>query len=466
MTRWATLAVAMLALVAFATPAFADSSARDIQSAVDGYQAGQTADASLVGGAGSAGYDSGFWIRGGDFTLKINLTLQARFESYDWDVNEPLPGRDLSGFSLPRALVKFSGTAPCAICYYVELDFGHFGRDIYEFPPGTTNGVIPSKGPLQDALNLGPTVYGPNQRDFQSNNFDGTKEAWIEWCACESFNFRMGQILTPNTRQLLTAPELQQFVDVSLASAFTGHLQPGYTDRNRDHGIMVHGALGCNGEWSYMLALTNGDGGDSIRNVVDNRTDDNLAASARINWAFLAPIYYEEGALRQSTCEWYGEVGAWAHFYADRLDGPHRSFGDHLTFGADLALGYGGFSFTGAFTISTLSDFPAIGSTDVDNTAILLQLGYLFPGTAWEIAARFSSIEVEVGGATGSMTEIAGAINYYLNGHGNKLSLDVSMLDESDNDLNFFDVYTGIQPIPGATPDQAILVRFQWQLAL
>src|SRR5262245_5689601 len=54
---------AMLAVLA--GPAMADtSSAREIQSAVDGYLTGSRTDASLVGGAGSAGYDRGFWIRG------------------------------------------------------------------------------------------------------------------------------------------------------------------------------------------------------------------------------------------------------------------------------------------------------------------------------------------------------------------------------------------------------------------
>ena len=38
----------------------------------------------------------------------------------------------------------------------------------------------------------------------------------------------------------------------------------------------------------------------------------------------------------------------------------------------------------------------------------------------------------------GTLTEIAGAINYYLNGHSNKLSLDVTFLDESDDDIGFF----------------------------
>ncbi|MFM8386215.1 MAG: hypothetical protein ACKOCB_05265, partial [Planctomycetia bacterium] len=69
-------------VAALAATAHADS--RDIQSAVDGYLAG-TPDAALVGGPGSAGYDQGFWIRGGDFSLKLNVTLQARFEAYDYD---------------------------------------------------------------------------------------------------------------------------------------------------------------------------------------------------------------------------------------------------------------------------------------------------------------------------------------------------------------------------------------------
>ena len=51
-----------------------------------------------MGGPGSAGYDAGFWIRGGDFLLRINLTLQARFEAQDWDNPEPQPGGDLSGW--------------------------------------------------------------------------------------------------------------------------------------------------------------------------------------------------------------------------------------------------------------------------------------------------------------------------------------------------------------------------------
>jgi hypothetical protein len=227
---------------------------------------------------------------------------------------------------------------------------------------------------------------------------------------------------------------------------------------------MVHGSFGCDNELSYMVAVTNGDGGDSIRNVLDVRTDDNLAYSARVNWAFLNPIGYEEGALRQMTCEWYGEVGAWAHYYADRVDKPHQVVADWLNFGVDLALGYGGFSFTAAFTIQDFSDGVFAGA-DVSGTLWLAQVGYLFPDTAWEVAARVDSITSDlITGSDGTTTEFAFVVNYYLNGHGNKVSLDVSFIDVDEEAFSLPDLYAGYSIV--APGDSAILLRFQWQLAL
>ena len=450
MRKFLGMVAAAALVVAVAAPAWADQAptSRDIQSAVDSYLATAEQDASLVGGPGSAGYDAGFWIRGGDFSLRINLTLQARFEYIDYDEQDEFqPGGDLSGFSLPRTTVKFSGTAPCSIRYYVELQFGHHGREFTDELGG---------GRTLQRSNLGVAAD-------QSWNFDYGREAWIEWGMSDAFNFRMGQIMLPLTRQLMVAPELQQFVDVSLASAWTGVLLPGFTDRNRDHGAMVHGVFGCNGEFSYMFAVTNGDGGDSIRNILDDRTSDNLAFSGRLNWAFLQPIGYQEGALNQSTCEWYGEVGAWAFYYADRVDMPHTAIFDALAIGGDLALGYGSFSFTSAFTWMDFTDSDFGGDTTV--TTALAQLGYLIPGTAWEVAARWSWVNIDPDTGTETEThEIAGAINYYLNGHGNKLQLDVSYLMPDDQGGPALHVYGGIGR--QSISDDALLVRFQWQLAL
>ena len=460
--RCLALSIITVVSIGWAAPAYADdlSSAR-IQAALDDYlDAGPTPGARLVGGVGSAGYDDGFWIRGGDFLLRTNVTLQARFEAMDWRDTEPQGangGGDLSGFSLPRATVKFSGEAPCNTRYYVELEFGHFGRNQLD--------TLIQPNPQLDPPNLGP--------QNQSLNYDNTREAWIEWggSRCDNLlNLRFGQIRTAATRQLLVAPELQQFVDISLASAFVGLSMPGYTDRNRDHGIMVHGSFGCDDEFSYLVTITNGDGGDSIRNVLDVRTSDNLAYSARLNWAFLEPIGYQEGALRQDTCSWFGEVGVWGYYYADRRDKLHAVEGDFLRFGVDLALGYGGFSMTAAISFQDDSDVPTVpvsaNTLSDEAIAFLVQLGYHFPGTAWEIAARYSGYDTE-GDVLGNgmATEIAAALNYYVNGHGNKLTLDAAFISTSDAGFLIYDRYAGYGNFL-TNEEDALLIRFQWQLAL
>lgn len=456
--------------VAAAVTAHADPqpSARDIQAAVDDYLARTGQDTTLVGGPGGAGYDSGFWISGGKYSLRLNMLLQARYEAWVWDdAQKPNLGTgnnvagNTSGFSLPRATLRVSGTAPCNVSYYVDLEFGHFGRD-----------AIESFRDVDDPL-------GPGT---QSLNFDYLREAWLQWSPGAGFNVRVGQIRTATTRQAMITPDMQQFVDVSLATAFLGWTMPGYTDRNRDHGIGIHGTIGCKGKLSYLATITNGDGGDSIRNVLDVRTSDNLAYSGRVNWAFLNSIGWQEGALRQWTRLWYGEVGAWAYYYGDRADRAHVTVSDSARYGADLALGYGGFSFTGAY--SGGRDENASGGK-VDYSAYLAQLGYHFPGTAWEIAGRWDMYDNKQASpafgagsqqvpfpTSGQVMEFALGVNYYLNGHGNKLQLDVSWIDGQDaGSVLLADPYTGY---PGQGPNGAgagedtygMLFRFQWQVAL
>ena len=96
------------AACAFAAPAFAQDSAaldarlarveqqlaqpspREIQSSVDAYLATTKSDASLVGGAGSAGYDGGFWIRGGSFLMKITRAPTFRINCLSAGSSPPL----------------------------------------------------------------------------------------------------------------------------------------------------------------------------------------------------------------------------------------------------------------------------------------------------------------------------------------------------------------------------------------
>jgi hypothetical protein len=418
-------------------------SSTQIRSSVDAYLGATRADASLVGGPGSAGYDGGFWIRGGMFLMKINLTIQARYEAFRWDdeEQEPSPGGDLSGFSIPRVTLKFSGDATCNVHYYVELEFGH------AFPANQQ--IVYPGGHLKGASDA---IYS-----------DGCREAWIEYEWCPALAVRMGLVKLAATRQLMTPPEMQQFVDVSMASAWIGSTYTGYSDRNRDYGIALHGALGCDGEWSYLITVTNGDG-PRTRNVLDVTTNDNLAYSARVNWDVKGHMGYEEGALRQHECEWLLSLGAWAFAYTDiNHDKAHTSDGDVLCYGFDVAAGYGGWSATAAYNWYDRSDADLY--SDVDGWSWLAQIGYLFPCTAWEIAARYSAWTHEYdNGPTYGASEFGFAVNYYIDGHSDKLTLDAALISGDYEDANYFyDVYTGYQDTGDG---DAVLIRFQWQLAL
>ena len=210
---WIVLVGGLLAFLA--TPALAADgpSARDIEAAVERYLENAKYDADLIGGAGSSGYDSGFWIKGGQFSLRINATLQARYEYFSFDsgersvrqTNDSLlegfawPGGDLSGFSLPRANLKFSGTAPCNMRYYMELAFGHHGARPYG---------LPYAGLYYLGTSANPGVFLTNWYQY-----DIFREGWIEWGMSDMLNLRMGLILYPNSRQLMTAPELQLFIE-------------------------------------------------------------------------------------------------------------------------------------------------------------------------------------------------------------------------------------------------------------
>ncbi len=421
---------------------------RDIQRSVDAYLEGDAPLFAPTSMPGSVGYEQGFLMRTGGFRLRINAVLQARYEAFLYDPKSATGESDFSGFSLPRAVIRLSGTSEPNFRYFMELDFGsNGGKQAWR----TFRGCLGCKNP-----NLGP--------DSHNENFDKLKEAWIEWRPATQFNVRAGLIRTPASRQLMVQPELTQFVDIGLGTAWTGLGMPGYTDRNRDYGVMFHGAFAARDAFQYMLAVTNGDGGDHVRNVIDQRSSDNVAVSARVNWAFLNPIGYQEGALRQTTNRWYGELGAWGFYYGDRLDNPHNTVGDYTRYGIDLALGYGGWSLTGG--VSFADDADVLGTLNDDSTAWVAQIGHHFVGTPFEIAARWTGFDTQGDlSGDGVAQEFGLALNYYLNGHGSKLQADVAYIDTDSGGFLILESYGGY---PGDTisGDNAWLLRFQWQLAL
>ena len=156
--------------------------------------------------------------------------------------------------------------------------------------------------------------------------------------------------------------------------------------------VAIHGAFGCNSEWSYLLTVTNGDGGDSIRNVHRPvRTSDNLAFSGRLKLG----VPEHRSATKRVPCATRPATGTvrlalWGYYYADRADNaavrndlrqPPATVS--IWRWATVAGHLHGVPTTGART----SSLPVTPASTRQRT--WLQLGYHFPGTAWEIAARY-----------------------------------------------------------------------------
>ena len=105
-------------------------------------------------------------------------------------------------------------------------------------------------------------------------------------------------------------------------------------------------------------------------------------------------------------------------------------------------------------------DWSSNNAGDADGFSYLIQAGYLFPGTAWEIAARYDHYEVS--DSISAADEIGVAVNYYVDGHADKVTLDVAFI--TSDDLNTLgDTYAGYSP---SYDSDAVLVRLHWQLAL
>lgn len=111
-------------------------------------------------------------------------------------------------------------------------------------------------------------------------------------------------------------------------------------------------------------------------------------------------------------------------------------------------------------------DEDVLGVNDDESSAWLVQLGHHFVGTPWEIAARWSGYDTQ-GDLTGDgvAQEIGLGINYYLNGHGNKMQLDASYVDTDAGGFVILDPYAGYNGRV-QSGESAWLLRFQWQLAL
>jgi hypothetical protein len=82
------------------------------------------------------------------------------------------------------------------------------------------------------------------------------------------------------------------------------------------------------------------------------------------------------------------------------------------------------------------------------------------------LAARYSAVSMDMGAPMNMKVgahEFGFAVNYFIDGHSDKLTADVAFIGADDDMNEFPDAYAGYNMT--GTGD-GILIRFQWQLAL
>ncbi len=308
------------------------------------------------------GYDDGFVLGTGNFSLKINGQMQIRYVWNDADgaVGGAFDGDDHRwGFENTRTKLMFSGSVINSQWgYYLE---GNFGRDGGEFE-------------LDDA--------------------------WISYDYGNGWSMTVGRYKDPLLREELVHSRYQLAVERSMVGEF-------FTN-DRVQGLMV----GYDADaWRVRASVSNGPTGDSAGAFSEEDTE--FSFTNRIeglisgNWDqfddFTSPQNDEMGIM----------IGGAHHYSVEEygtLSGPELEV-NVLT--VDISAELGGMSFFGAFMYRTLDDDAAI---DLDQTGIVLHGAYYLT-PEWEIFGRYEWADTDVT-TDDDISILTVGVNYYLAGSG------------------------------------------------
>ncbi|MCP4364938.1 MAG: hypothetical protein GY800_06515 [Planctomycetes bacterium] len=346
-----------------------------------------------------AGYKKGFYLQSLDdrFKLKINNRLQVR---YTWEDNDG--SKDTSSFRIRRYKVKFSGHAFTKnLTYKVQWNLPSYG------------GI----GKLEDA--------------------------WANYKVADFLQFRGGQYKVPFNREKLISSGKLQFVDRSIAN--------GEFNLSRDIGVMAH-AKPMNGLFEYYLAIMSGAGANREENT---NTKMMYAVRGAVNPLGEFKSYSESDLeYEENPKVALGGAFVWNDgtelFVAD----------DDMTFNkpivlrqttADIMAKWRGFSILSDFYWRDVSahlgesTFPRHTNRGYGYT---VQAGYFVPVSYLqkhlEFAGRYSFFDPNTNVNKDSEREIGGGVNWFFNGHKNKLQADVTSItrkqgsgEDDEDDLEF-----------------------------
>ena len=378
---------------------------------------------------GQAGYDGGFWIRGGSFLLKINLTLQTRCEDFDWDDTraEAVAGRRPLGLLAPARDAEVLGRRDLR-------------RPLLRRARVRPQRLVPRQrnGDRLDPGARRAASGGARPRPASSAAAGRTaslREGWIEYEAAPA-----GSVPHGPREDGDDAPAH----DAARDAAVRRHLARVGVHRRDDAGLhgpqprlRLHGPRRARlrrrvlSTWS---TVTNGDG-PVHRNVLDGTTNDNLAYSARastgtswVTWA----TRRARCARRRASGRRRRRLGALLRRRRDRTT-PSRSTRTASRGAWTRRSARAASRCTAAYSTVDVGQRPTAATTSTARPGSCRSAtsSRARPGRSRRATAR-TTTDVD-GRRRSAATEIGVAVNYYIDGHADKVTLDVAFISADDD---------------------------------
>lgn len=390
----------------------------------------------------NSSYNKGFSINDTSneetpYSLKINGRMQFRYtgfdrrnKSYTFDNGKTGTQSNRNEFEIERGRLEFSGfVADPNLQYYLNLDF-----------------------------------------DTDDNHDAKAHDFWFNYVFSKAFNLYAGKAFVPGSREWIDGSTTTHLADRSLATSF---FRP-----DRSLGIWAIGEAVPGLNYRFMVA-----NGFNTTDLKSGQVDDKFTYALSL-WGNLTGDYgkgradlenHQDLAIRVGASGTYspitaspdnkplGEADSIRLSDGTKLD-AEGALGDGITVSAydlflyavDFGLKYQGFSINSEVyfrEINSIKANAALGDTSFSDNGMYVDTGYFIVPESIEGVLRYSYIN---GDALDS-SEYAGGINYYINGtHKNKLTFDVSILDDSPVSSS------GPNYLVGAT---GTMYRLQYQVA-
>ena len=425
----------------------------EVAAAVDAYVAKTPMSAVLTaeGGGGSAGWPLGKhpFIQQGPNRLEIALRNQVRYQSFLYgkdaransiDATEP---KDRSGYEIERLIVDFEGSVFCEdLTYRIEMSFGS-----------------PENGGEQ-------------------NRYE-----YIDWKYAGNHHTRAGNDKIAYSLADQNGTAKQMFVDRNLTEqAF----RLGF-----DTGVSLWGYFGncdCDKHFFYKVQVTNGEGNGGAFSVFHTDAldtfSDQLLLAGMFEWRLTGrdlPFDEVDNRSCEERCCLDLALGASAYYENDddkKLPAPgglavkgNAGVGplERTGFSGWLRGQWQGWSWQTEY-FSRHIDFTAgSAALNQDDSGFYAQLHYRFPCSNWGVGAKYAVIWADSdyykGVLKDTMSEVGFVVNYFFWDHANKITADVSFVNDNGGVTNKNSGYL-VSAAKGVVVEDGVLLRVQWQIMI